>query len=216
MVSIAQRRLTILAWLKDKGTTEFNNHIKMQSFLFFYEVFAKVNDYTYSLDFLTSYKNTIIFQDVYNDYTYKNDEFIAAIDGIVLEEYSKDVIGVFAEVALFYVQALNEYDLPELICGYLLELEDYTIDTELTFVTISVLSEETLNRIKQLYTGHPVSLIRDCRIITIEDLNFVFISKDFNRLTEEHMATLHDLLHVESLYNPVFVSIEPDGVLLID
>lgn len=64
MVSTAQRRLTILAWLKDKGNTEFNNHTKMQSFLFFYEVFAKVNDYTYSLDFLTSYKNTIIFQDV--------------------------------------------------------------------------------------------------------------------------------------------------------
>lgn len=216
MVSTDQRRLTILAWLKDKGTTEFNNHTKMQSFLFFYEVFAKVNDYTYSLDFLTSYKNTIIFQDVYNDYTYKNDEFNATIDGIVLEEYSKDVIGVFAEVALFYVQALNEHDLPELICGYLLGLEDYTVDSELTFVTISVLNEETLNRIKQLYTGHPVSLIRDCRIITIEDMNFVFISKDFNRLTKEHMSTLHELVHVDGLYNPVYVSIEPDGVLLVD
>ena len=59
-------------------------------------------------------------------------------------------------------------------------------------------------------------LIRDCRIITIDDLNFVFISKDFNRLTEEHMSTLHELLHVEGLYNPVYVSIEPDGVLLVD
>lgn len=216
MIGTDQRRLTILAWLKDKGTTEFNNHTKMQSFLFFYEVFAKVNDYTYSLDFLTSYKNNIIFQDVYNDYTYKKDEFSAAIDGIVLEEYSKDVIGVFAEVALFYVQALNEDDLHDFIGGFILNLDDYTVDTELTFVTISVLSEETLVRIKQLYTGHPVSLIRDCRIITIEDMNFVFVSKDFNRLTEEHMSTLHDLLHVESLYNPIYVSIEPDGVLLVD
>ena len=51
---------------------------------------------------------------------------------------------------------------------------------------------------------------------TIEDMNFVFVSKDFNRLTEEHMSTLHDLLHVESLYNPIYVSIEPDGVLLVD
>lgn len=216
MISTDQRRLTILAWLKDKGPTEFNNHTKMQSFLFFYEVFAKINDYTYSIDLLTRYKKTIIFQDVYNDYTYKKDEFNAAIDGIVLEEYSKDVIGVFAEVALFYVQALNEDDLHDFIHGYLLDIKVESLDPEFPLVTISVLDEDTLFRIKELYTGHPLSLIRDCRIITIEDMNFVFVSKDFNRLTEEHMSTLHELLHVESLYNPVYVSIEPDGVLLVD
>ena len=64
MISTDQRRLSILAWLKDKGPTEFNNHTKKQSFLYVYEVLAKINEYTYSIYFLTSYKNNIIFQDV--------------------------------------------------------------------------------------------------------------------------------------------------------
>ncbi|AEB29600.1 hypothetical protein CAR_c09070 [Carnobacterium sp. 17-4] len=188
--------------------------MKLQKYLFFYELFSKVEGKSYSLDYLKGYENGPVFSEVYGDYTYRIDEFEPNVDVNGNLEIEKDI----AQKASFLAQILTKKELSNLTHEMnIWKAKEKDIEKGIKNVP---LDEEDFNdndeyitkNLKDLYSNE---FINSVNVINIADKSFVVSKEDFYKLNSIQKDTL-ELLSNEELDNPVYISIGDEGELLVD
>lgn len=204
---------------KKNYSNEFYSSLKLQKFLFFYEVMSKVEHDSFDLSFLRGYINGPVFSAVYRDYIYRNQEFVETADQ-AFNKHPQLVNTLRAEFASFLVRILNETDL-SLITHELNIWNAREKDIQMGKIKNISLTPEDLN-------AHDVQLLTDLRnvyspeyihsviVISIGGKNFVINQDDLPKLTDDTQDVFLSLANEDSLQNPVYVSVSHEGVLLVD
>lgn len=59
MINSNPRKLRLSGWLKENGSSEYNSPLKLQKFLFFYEMFSKIEGDEADFSSLKGYKKDL-------------------------------------------------------------------------------------------------------------------------------------------------------------
>lgn len=217
-VNSNERKLKLSSWLKYNQRREFSSNLKLQKFLFFYEVFSKIDEEKdYDFSYLRAYPNGPVFSNVYGDYNYQTTAFWKRLDQLG----APSIEGVNyerAKLAGFLVKILNEEELSDVTHEFD-AWKKYKGAIKRGEKNITILEDDftqndffLLETLREMY---PIELIENSEVISILDKNFI-ISKDIlPRLTKEQkdlFLTLAD----ENLHNPVFIDLTEEGVMLVD
>ena len=93
---------------------------------------------------------------------------------------------------------------------------------------ISILSDQDLTELMQhmhtwnnqmieaLYSMYSIDFILQSNVVTLGNYYFVMHKTESNRLTADHYHTLAVLANRTDLHNPVFVSLDQKGKLIVD
>lgn len=218
MICSSSRKLYLSGWLKEHGQTEYNSPLKLQKFLLFYEAFAKINGRESDFSYLKGYKRGPVFSNVWGDYTYERSDFDREAKK-AYKEFEDEIDKERAERSLFLVSILSENELSELT--HQLDLwrskEDRIMNGERQVeLDESDFSEEDAKLVALLEEMYPNDLIEHSHIVPLDNHYFLFSKEDAATLTEQHFDTLSELANTESLHNPVYVSIDEEGRLIVD
>ncbi|MGZ9428705.1 hypothetical protein [Mycoplasma sp. 1012] len=214
-----QRKLILSGWLKENDINSYNNPLKLQKFLLFYELLSKIAQEKADFTYLKGYPKGPVFSNVYNDYK-KN---ILIFNKIIEETYNNNKDKVDNDRALkcsFIVKTSTEQELSELTH----ELNLWKAKEELINKKEKniILEEKDFNYedqklIKTISGIFPIEQIKNSEIIHIKEKYFVFSKQDFHNLTEKQKEILEEVANSDELYNPVYVEIdEEDGGLIFD
>src|SRR5699024_4743813 len=108
-----ERKVELSSWLKLNQPSEFSDNLKLQKFLFFYEVLSKIENEEADFSYLRAYPNGPVFSNVYGDYVYQSLAFITRLDEFV-DKPINEVNEERAKFAGFLVKILNEKELSDL------------------------------------------------------------------------------------------------------
>jgi len=214
----SSRKRILCGWLRNNHEREFNSPLKLQKFLFFYELYSKIENDIYELRSLKGYIHGPVFSDVYGDYTYEYLDFAAnALDQFRM--YSSDVNEDRAELSCFLVRVHTEMELSKLTHGFnIWNSKEDEINRGKLQVPLyeEFLSENDIQKLlffKEIYTP---DFINSTEVLNVDSKNFLIPKKDLNRLTSEHIEVIEKLSYNKELTNPVYLSIDEDGVILVD
>lgn len=218
MINSNERKLILSGWLKKNSPREYDSPLKLQKFLLFYELFAKVSGEKADFDHLKGYKRGPVFSNVWGDYTKERVSFDKTID----EAYNRNVDLVSdarAKKCAFIVSVLSEQELSEL--SHKLNLWNAKKDRIMSGEYQVSLNESDFNSddaaiIKVLDNMYPDTLVESSVVLKIDQYSFVFSSQDASRLKESDIDTLSTLMEQCELHNPTFVEIDEDGRLIVD
>lgn len=212
------RKLALCGWLHENDLKSYESPLRLQKYLFFYEVFSKVEEENADFSRLKGYRFGPVFSSVWGDYTKERAEFdIASVK--TYQSKKQSVNELRAKRTDFIVSSLSEIELSDLTHQYnvwkekkqrILSGEKHVKLEESDF---NLQDYETTNMIKEMY---PDQLILNSTIISCKDKFFVFHKKDIKRLTEQHFDTIALLSEEQELVNPVFVEINEEGRLIVD
>lgn len=217
MITSNVRKLCLNGWLQVHAPNIYCSPIRLQSFLFFYEAFSKVEGDTSDFSNLRGHKMGPVFTTVWNDHVKEGDKFD---DGSLLAyAANRHVVNELrAERTRFLVLSLSENELcsisrefhiwrkmkPFIATGFIkIDLDENDFDCH---------DMALINELKSICTDE---LIRDSTILSIDETNFVFSKDDYRNLTTQHLDTLMQLSRKGELYNPVFAEIDEDGILCV-
>lgn len=218
MIYSNKRKLTLCGWLESNNKAEYCSPLKLQKFLLLYELFSKVDGEPADFNRLCGYKHGPVFSTVFGDYTHDRTEFDCAVQS----NYSsnKSIINEDrAKRSAFIVESLSEDELSELSHKLNLWRSKYS---EIRHGIRQVdLDEDDFNDddmviIKTLESMYPMSLVENSVIISVNAKNFVFDKDAVRRLSIQNIDTLGILSTYEDLMNPVYVSIDEEGRLIVD
>lgn len=220
MLNTNIEKLVLLQWFFRNNDRAFRDALKVQKFLFFYEIFSKIQDKTYSLEWLTVYENGPVFTPTIGDYRYQYDDLVAKLSGADLADHNFVLDITTARKANFLVSIMNKADLSELThqfdiwkkkSGLLAQGMQQIRADENDF------SEADWKLAELLFNAYSIDLIESSNILYLDPLKFVIKKDDERRLTDSHRETLDEIaMNPDGLENPVFVSLAEDGVLEID
>lgn len=218
MIYSNERKLTLSGWLKENSFKEYDCPLKLQKYLLFYELFSKVEGEESDFSSLRGYKRGPVFSKVWGDYTKERCSF----DSAAAESFkrNKQSINISrARKCAFIVGTLTEKELSELT--HKLNLWSSKKDRIMNNEYQVSLDESDFNSndssiISLLGSMYPDLLVENSYVLGINDNYFVIDKQDALCLTEQNMDTLAVLSEKEELQNPVFVSVDSNGGLLID
>ncbi|BAK95118.1 hypothetical protein [Tetragenococcus halophilus] len=215
MINTGVRRQGIVNWLKQNDPSEYWTSLKVQKFLFFYEVFSKTEGQTYNFDMMKAYVNGPVFSEVYGDYTYRNEEFNKKITEAPMK-YIDEKIAIKAH---FLINIMNKKDLSKLTHGFdMWNIHKPEIEKEEQQIKMdeSDFSEEDGKLAEELFSMYDEEFIEKSTVVPVNDKKFIFSKSEFDQLNEQHRIALETISHDNNLINPVFVEIGEKGELLID
>ena len=219
MVYSNARKLTLSAWLKKHREAEYKIPLKLQKFLFFYEAFSKVaGDDNADFDHLRGYKNGPVFSNVFGDYTKERGAFERKADACY-ELFGKKINSTIALQCGFMVATLSEQELSAITHEMnIWKSQEKFINQGCYQVSLSEsdFNEHDYDMIRMLGEMYPVEMIKASEVMRVGNSYFVLNKADLTRLTEEHLDVLMSLTDNAELHNPVFVTIDEEGCLLID
>ncbi|MGZ9432048.1 hypothetical protein [Mycoplasma sp. CB776] len=214
-----KRKLTLCGWLKENDINSYNNPLRVQKFLLFYELLSKIENEEVDFSYLKGYKKGPVFSNVYGDY--KNER--STFNKIVEKTYKNNQDKINDDRALkcsFIVKTSTEQELSELTH----ELNLWKTKEELINKKEKniILEEKDFNYedqklIKTISGIFPIEQIKNSEVLNIKEKYFVFSKQDFHNLTEKQKEILEEVANSDELYNPVYVEIdEEDGGLIFD
>jgi len=217
MLNSSKRKQALAGWLKAKDSQEFAEPLKLQKFLFFYEVVSKIENVEYDLTKLKGYAAGPVFSDVYGDYRYNKELFNQAII-LTLEENEVVIDEDIATFCLFLIQTQTSEELSELTHeldiwkskAEMIEWGEYQVSLH-----ESNLSEADVEYIKRWRDLHPKNYLDTVKVVKMDKKRFVLPKEDYHHLTNTHYDTLQKLDKIDRLVNPVYVEIDVDGGLLV-
>ena len=217
MLNSSKRKQALAGWLKTKDPEEFADPLKLQKFLFFYEIVSKVEGQDYELTNLKGYADGPVFSNVYGDYRHNREMFNQAIIA-TLDENEVEINEDIAIFSLFIVQTQTREDLSEITH----QLDIWKNKQDMiewgewqTSLHESDLSEEDIQYMKRWRRLHPKKFLDTIKVVKTDTKRFVFSKEDYQKLTDIHYDTLHQLDKHEELINPVYVDIDIDEGLLV-
>lgn len=217
-VNSNERKLRLSSWLKSNQRREFSSNLKLQKFLFFYEVFSKMEgEEDYDFNYLRAYPNGPVFSNVYGDYNYQSTAFWHALDKIASSPI-ENVDEKRAKLSGFLVKILNEEELSDLTHEFdAWNKYESAINRGEKNITINEddFTDHDFHLLEMLKNMYPNELINNTEVISILDKNFLLSKEDFTKLTEEQRTAFLTLAD-EDLHNPVYIDITEQGVMLVD
>lgn len=212
------RKLTLSGWLQKNNVSSYCSPLRLQKFLFFYEIFSKAANDAPDFARLKGYKRGPVFSSVWGDYTKDRKEF----DKTTLETYSsglEKVNEMRAKRAGFIVSSLSENELSELTHKFnIWNSKSSRIMAGEQQVELSEkdFNDADLSIARMLEEMYPDDMLHDSIIIPIDEKYFIFSKKTAKQLTEQHMDTLSALAMQNNLHNPIFVEVDKTGGLCVD
>ena len=213
MSNINDRKLALLKWLNIKNSNYSN--LQTQKFLFFYEMFQFINNKDYDITNLKAYKNGPVFSDVYGFQRYEKDFLESTVNANNDTSYNVDKENV--EKALFLTSTMTDTELSDLTHQLdMWKSKKKLIDDGKKQIPIELsdISSEDKEKLKKIYKT--ALLIDNFKIIKIANKIFLIKKEELNDLTDEHYEVLDLLSQENELINPVYLSIDGEGVLLVD
>ncbi|MCV2506038.1 type II toxin-antitoxin system antitoxin SocA domain-containing protein [Melissococcus plutonius] len=224
MLNTSKRRLYLSAWFFKNNPKEFFASLKLQKFLFFYEMFNYSLDNKINLDYLKGYKNGPVYSDVYGDYTYRMEEFQIKIEKIINEAKSKITTNVFEQInedvakkAAFLVSILSKSELSELSHEFdIWKNKQMRIEFGEKQVELKLedLSPKDKSLAKELYDLYSMEFINSSSVISVNETKFI-IDKNQRALVTDELEEVLEEISKEEESNPIYISIE-DGVIVVD
>lgn len=218
MLNSNPRKLMLSGWLKEHDANAYSKTLKLQKFLFLYEAFVKAHGERPDFDYLQGWKRGPVFSKVWGDYTYEREMF----DREAASQYAKNKDNFdesMAQRSSFIVSTLTERELSDLThCFNIWNVQAERIQNGEQKVALSEndFSESDIELVKKLEEMYPNDLIEESFVVSIDQKNFVFLKKDIELLSVQHYDVLSTLSEDDSLHNPVFVTIEEEGRLIVD
>ncbi|HJF30397.1 MAG TPA: hypothetical protein K8V56_01295 [Sporosarcina psychrophila] len=211
----SEDRLTKAAWFKSHTETFSASPLKLQKFLFFYEMFAKVEQEEYDLSYLRAYPNGPVFSNTYGDLRYNQTEFFAALDSVKDFSIIREKI---ARAALMLVNTFTDTEISDLTHRLdLWKSKEELIQKGQRCITIfeSDITDKDVDTISSLYDEYAYLSNQGFKVFSMLEKIFIISPEDFNELTEQHHEIIELLSQDRNLDNPVYLELD-DGVLLID
>lgn len=224
MLYSSKRHIRLSAWFMKNNPKDFFASLKLQKFLFFYEMFSFSVDDEIQIDYLKGYKNGPVFSDVYGDYTYRLDEFQSKLEETIIEIKAKISEGILepidediAQKASFLVSILSKKELSELSHEFdIWKAKKDRIDAGEKHVKLELedLSSKDKLLAKELYDLYSLELIENSSVISVNNTKFIISKEQRSLMTTDLEEALEEISKVEE-DNPVYISIE-DGVIVVD
>lgn len=212
MSNISDRKLALLKWLNIKNSNYSN--LQTQKFLFFYEMFQFINNKDYDITNLKAYKNGPVFSDVYGFQRYEKDLLELTVNN---NNSSYDVDEENVEKALFLISTMTDTELSDLTHQLdMWKSKKILINDGQKQIPIELndISKEDKENLKKIFKT--TLSINNFKIIKIANKIFLIKKEELNKLTDEHYEVLDLLSEENDLINPVYLSINEEGVLLVD
>lgn len=214
MLNSSKDKINKIAWLNQRKRIYSLPRLKIQKFLYFYEMFQKISGNTYDISNLKAYRNGPVFSQIYGDINYREQEIINEMESIEFPEVNVDN----AERALFVIDSMDETELSEFTHIFDMwsnKKERIGRGEKQIPITEDDITEKDISLLKQIAPEYPLDN-PGYHIIVINSKRFVVSETDYKKLSDIHYDTLEQLSNEDSLFNPVYVSIEDDGGLLVD
>jgi len=167
------------------------------------------------LSYLKAYKNGPVFSDVYGFQRYEKDFLESTVNANNDTSYNVDKENV--EKALFLTSTMTDTELSDLTHQLdMWKSKKKLIDDGKKQIPIELsdISSEDKEKLKKIYKT--ALLIDNFKIIKIANKIFLIKKEELNDLTDEHYEVLDLLSQENDLINPVYLSIDGEGVLLVD
>lgn len=221
-----------MAWLFYNNSKSFSSSLRLQKFMFFYEMFQE-NEVSGKGDFrsLKAYKNGPVFSIAYGDYTYRIDELVSRIketkdtlidycSEMVVHTQSKLILNLpNVRLANFITSIMTESELSEFTHNFTawkereVEVMSGIKNISIENVQLSEQDKYILDSLKEMYTPE---LIERYNSIEVGNKYFLISKDQMSQISKEQETALLTLSENDSLHNPVFVEINEEGVLEID
>lgn len=217
MIYSDERKLTISGWLKKYDHISYEIPLKLQKFLFFYESASKVYGNEYDFRKLRGYKNGPVFSQVWGDYTKERPLFDEKVTISYDEKKSEFIDPVLANKIDFFIKTCTEEELSGIThsmniwkskSGRILSGE-YQVDLEEKDFT-----DEDTELIKNIVSAYSEDFISSSEVLPIKDKIFI-LPKNY-AISPTQMDVLQELANESSLENPVYVTMDKTGRLLVD
>lgn len=212
MSNISDRKLALLKWLNIKNSNYSN--LQTQKFLFFYEMFQFISNKDYDITNLKAYENGPVFSDIYGFQRYEKD-FLELTVNTNNTSYNVDKENV--EKALFLISTMTDTELSDLTH----QLDMWKSKKDLINngqkqipINFSDISKKDKEKLKKIFKT--TLSIDNFQVIKIANKIFLIKKEELNDLTDEHYEVLDLLSQENDLINPVYLSIDKEGVLLVD
>lgn len=218
MIHSNDRKLCLSGWLQEHENGLYNSSLRLQKFLFFYEVFCKVDGLDYDFDRLKGYRNGPVFSSVYGDYRNDRKDFDAASLNVFHEKGSL-VQDKLSKKASFLLKALNDEDIIAVTHNYdMWKTQQTNIEAGIYQVPMldKDFSDHDVQITKRLMQMFPEKMIDNSIIYSIRNRRYLFRREDYAKLTSEHLEDLAEVADNPDLENPVYVTFDWEGRLLLD
>ncbi len=214
MAYSSERKQALVGWFVNN--TGFVTNVQLQKFLFFYELFSKIDGDSYELVGLKGYKNGPVFSTVFSDIKYgenfkdncgkqfqsrsylvnesraKLADFLVKCLGNKLSEFTH-------QMNIWAVKRTNiesgEYQVP-------LSEDDFTEN-----------DADTLRTIEKAY---PESYIDAVETYSTNGKTFIYFKADKSRLSDKVYDVLNEVSLDPDFDSPVYISFSETGELLLD
>lgn len=218
MINSNTRKLNLSGWLLKNNKTAFESPLKLQKFVLFYELFSFIDNDDADFSYLKGWKKGPVFSALWGDYTKDRQEFITKCKK-VNDENNSNIDEERVMITNFLTSILNERDLSDLTHKLNLwnsKSERILSGEKQVSLDISDFNSNDIKMMKILRGMYPMELINNTIILPINENYILIPKKDYDKLTEEHMDILSDVVQSGNLHNPVFVDIDENGVMEID
>lgn len=217
MIYSNKRKLTLSGWLSETNRSAYESPLKLQKFLFFYEIYSKIDNEKADFKSLKGYKRGPVFSNVWGDYTKERVQFDIKAD----ETYknNKEIINIDrAKQCSFLVSILSELELSSLTHELnIWHSKKQQIDAGKRQVSLceSDFNDDDIKIVKALQELYPIEFVKKYSVYQVGIYSFLIDNKDIEKLTNHHYDVIHLLSQSKNLQNPVFVKLE-NGRLIID
>lgn len=213
----SSRKLILSGWFLIRNPRFSFSSLRLQKFLFFYEMMSKVEGEPFELDYLKAYPNGPVFSTVYGDFKYEG----AIFQKRSMEAYSvgaSEISMSRAQKAEFLVRILSEKELSDLTHGFdMWRIHETKIKAGFTRIPMME-ADFTLHDkqyIENLLAMYPLDYINSVELFFHNNKCFVLPKGDMEKLTEQQEEVLYTLAYRDDLENPIFVEIDEDGAVLV-
>ncbi len=218
MIFSSDRKRALSGWLLCYDDALFHKSLKLQKFLFFYEMISKSKGEMAEFKSLTGYENGPVFGDVYGEYTYEWQDFLE--DSKKTFNNLKETIDYnIAKTSAFLVKILTETELSELTHSFnVWNCKESQIYAGIKNVRLSEqdISDEDLEKIRILSTMYSDELIESSEIIEFNGKSFILPKDEMKFLKEDTYDILMKLSEIDDLVNPIYINLTEEGTVLVD
>jgi len=208
-------RIEKAAWFQQNVDVYSVTPLKIQKFLFFYEMFCKVNHESYDISYLKAYPNGPVFSNTYGDLKYNQYEFTNTIN---LIDNFDNINNKIADAALLLVNTFTDTEISGLTHQFdLWKSKEDKIKNGRKNISIydKDITKSDENKFSILFGEYSELAKKEFKVFSILEKIFIIDPADFDMLSKGHNEVIETLSQDPNLDNPVYLELE-DGVLLID
>lgn len=210
------RKLALCGWLKTNNKPVYNNPKKLYIFLFFYECFSNVENDNPDFNSLVRNISGTVFSNVLTNYTKNRDEFDEK-SVRAYEEHSELICSDRVETSNFIVSILTENELLALIQAmniWSCKNSEINSDTQQTMLYEKNFNDTDFHIINTLKLMYPVEMIRNTKIVELNEHYFIMTKSDFAKLNSELMDELSIVSHYPNMHNPIYVELFQNKLII--